>query len=152
VNQNRRAGTHGSLNRPSTTPSLWSVYDTNTDVSLTWRAQSYKWIVTLCRFRTSPPKDLPSPPGSARSKAEAFEDFKVGHGSKISRILKENKAVLRERHGLLQQLTEEVNAVKREIDFAVASIQQQQEEEEEEEEARRGRGTRVHTIVRMFMR
>ncbi|XP_056289393.1 kinesin-like protein KIF9 [Pseudoliparis swirei] len=95
-------------------------------------------------LETSPPKDLPSPPGSARSKAEAFEDFKVGHGSKISRILKENKAVLRERHGLLQQLTEEVNAVKREIDFALASIQQQQEEEEEEE-ARRGRGQHLVT-------
>ncbi|TNN60529.1 Kinesin-like protein KIF9 [Liparis tanakae] len=102
--------------------------------------------------RTSTPKALPAPPGpggagspgSARSKAEAFEDFKVGHGSKISRIMKENKAVLRERRGLLQQLTEEVNAVKREIDFAVASIQQE-EEEEEEEEARRGRGQHLVT-------
>ncbi|XP_031705698.1 kinesin-like protein KIF9 [Anarrhichthys ocellatus] len=64
---------------------------------------------------------------STPSKAEAFEDFKVGPGSKINRILKENKAVLLERHSLLRQLTEEVNAVKREIDCTTASIQQQQE-------------------------
>ncbi|XP_056219631.1 kinesin-like protein KIF9 isoform X2 [Seriola aureovittata] len=57
-------------------------------------------------------------------KAEAFEDFKVGQGSKINCILKENKAVLLERRRLLQQLIEEVNAVKREIDCTTATIQQ----------------------------
>ncbi|KAK9527581.1 hypothetical protein VZT92_014130 [Zoarces viviparus] len=61
------------------------------------------------------------------SKAQAFEDFKVGPGSKITRILKENNAVLLERRRVLRQLTEEVNAVKREIDCTTASIQQQQE-------------------------
>ncbi|KAF3703731.1 Kinesin-like protein KIF9 [Channa argus] len=58
------------------------------------------------------------------SKADAFEDFKLGKGSKINCILKENKAVLLERHGLLRQLAEEVNTVKREIDCTVATIQQ----------------------------
>ncbi|XP_074550027.1 kinesin-like protein KIF9 isoform X2 [Halichoeres trimaculatus] len=60
-------------------------------------------------------------------KAEAFEDFKSGQGSKINSILKENKTVLLERHSLLCQLTEEVNAVKREIDYTAAVIQQNKE-------------------------
>ena len=67
---------------------------------------------------------LSSPP----PKEEAFEDFKVGQGSKINHILKENKAVLLERRSLLRQLTEEVNAVKREIDCTTATIQQQKEQ------------------------
>nr|XP_040023361.1 kinesin-like protein KIF9 isoform X1 [Gasterosteus aculeatus aculeatus]XP_040023362.1 kinesin-like protein KIF9 isoform X1 [Gasterosteus aculeatus aculeatus] len=64
---------------------------------------------------------------STRPKAEAFEDFKVGPGSKINSILKENKSVLLERRSLLRQISEEVNAVKREIDRFTASMQQQRE-------------------------
>ncbi|XP_029313964.1 kinesin-like protein KIF9 isoform X2 [Cottoperca gobio] len=71
--------------------------------------------------------DLLSLPSSTLTKAEAFEDFKVGRGSKLNRILKENKAVLLERRSLLQQLTEEVNAVKREMDCTAATIQQHKE-------------------------
>lgn len=71
-------------------------------------------------------------PSSAPPKAEAFEDFKVGQGSKINRILKENKAVLLERRSLLRQLTEEVNAVKREIDCTTATIQQRRELREDQ--------------------
>uniref|UniRef100_A0A7N8XZS6 Kinesin-like protein n=1 Tax=Mastacembelus armatus TaxID=205130 RepID=A0A7N8XZS6_9TELE len=64
------------------------------------------------------------------SKADAFEDFKVGQGSTINSILKENKAVLLERHGLLRQLTEEINSIKKEIDCTTATIQQQKEKRE----------------------
>ncbi|KAK2859641.1 hypothetical protein Q5P01_004261 [Channa striata] len=46
-------------------------------------------------------------------KADAFEDFKLGQGSKINGILKENKG-----------LAEEVNTIKRKIDCTVATIQQ----------------------------
>ncbi|XP_071340945.1 kinesin-like protein KIF9 [Trachinotus anak] len=75
---------------------------------------------------SQPPANEPflPEPRSHPPKAEAFEDFKVGQGSKINCILKENKAVLLERHSLLHQLTEEVNAVKREIDCTTATIQQ----------------------------
>ncbi|KAM4606780.1 kinesin-like protein KIF9 [Polymixia lowei] len=66
--------------------------------------------------------DSPTP------KAEAFEAFKAGRGSEISRILRENKAVLLERRGRLRRLAEEVNAVKREIDGTAASIQRHKDE------------------------
>uniref|UniRef100_UPI0037E99A8C kinesin-like protein KIF9 n=1 Tax=Semicossyphus pulcher TaxID=241346 RepID=UPI0037E99A8C len=72
---------------------------------------------------SQPPGNEPFHPDSPPPKAEAFEDFKVGQGSKINGILKENKAVLLERRSLLRQLTEEVNAVKREIDCTAATIQ-----------------------------
>ncbi|XP_026148288.1 kinesin-like protein KIF9 isoform X2 [Mastacembelus armatus] len=72
---------------------------------------------------------LQTPP----SKADAFEDFKVGQGSTINSILKENKAVLLERHGLLRQLTEEINSIKKEIDCTTATIQQQKEKRETQE-------------------
>ncbi|KAG7231205.1 hypothetical protein INR49_012036, partial [Caranx melampygus] len=62
-------------------------------------------------------------------KAQTFEDFKVGPGSRINCILKENKAVLLERRSLLHQLTEEVNAVKREIDCKMTSIQRHKQME-----------------------
>ncbi|CAJ1082581.1 kinesin-like protein KIF9 isoform X2 [Xyrichtys novacula] len=69
----------------------------------------------------------PSHPCSPPPRAEAFEDFKLGQGCKINCTLKENKAVLLERRNLLRQLTEEVNAVKREIDCTEATIQQHTE-------------------------
>ncbi|XP_029385512.1 kinesin-like protein KIF9 [Echeneis naucrates] len=69
----------------------------------------------------------PFHPEANPPKAEAFEVFKVGQGSKINCILKENKAILLERRSLLHQLTEEVNAVKREIDCKTATIQQHQQ-------------------------
>ncbi|XP_062297845.1 kinesin-like protein KIF9 [Scomber scombrus] len=62
---------------------------------------------------------------SPRPKGEAFEEFKMGPGSHINCILKENKAMLLERRNLLRQLTEQVNAVKREIDCTTATIQEQ---------------------------
>uniref|UniRef100_A0A665TST1 Kinesin motor domain-containing protein n=1 Tax=Echeneis naucrates TaxID=173247 RepID=A0A665TST1_ECHNA len=68
-----------------------------------------KCFITLLNGLLSVPRANPP-------KAEAFEVFKVGQGSKINCILKENKAILLERRSLLHQLTEEVNAVKREID------------------------------------
>ncbi|GAA6215150.1 kinesin-like protein KIF9 [Lates japonicus] len=70
-----------------------------------------------------PPGNEPLQPDSPPPKAEAFEDFKVGQGSTINCILMENKAVLLERRSLLRQLTEEVNAVKREIDCTTAIIE-----------------------------
>ncbi|XP_076014329.1 kinesin-like protein KIF9 [Genypterus blacodes] len=67
----------------------------------------------------------PEPPRiSAPPKADAFEDFKSGQGSELNRILGENKVVLRERQARLRNLTELVNAIKKEIDCTTASIQQ----------------------------
>ncbi|XP_041669850.1 kinesin-like protein KIF9 isoform X2 [Cheilinus undulatus] len=77
--------------------------------------------------QSQPPGDEPPHDNSPPSKEEAFEDFKVGQGSKINSILKENKAVLLERRSLLRQLTEEVNTIKREIDIITATIQQHKE-------------------------
>nr|XP_046227407.1 kinesin-like protein KIF9 [Scatophagus argus] len=76
---------------------------------------------------SQPPDNEPLSPDSPPTKEEAFEDFKVGRGSTINCIFKENKAVLLERHSLLRQLTEELNAVKREIDATTATIQQHKE-------------------------
>ncbi|KAM9712859.1 kinesin-like protein KIF9 [Menidia menidia] len=70
---------------------------------------------------------LPASEREPPSKAEAFEDFKVGQGREINLILKENKTVLLERRSLLRQLTEEVNSVKREIDSIAATLLEQEE-------------------------
>ncbi|XP_028288832.1 kinesin-like protein KIF9 [Parambassis ranga] len=70
---------------------------------------------------------LTTPSQLPPSKAEVFEDFKIGRGRKINLILRENKAVLMERRSLLQQLTGDVNAIKREIDSTTASLQQLEE-------------------------
>ncbi|KAM8823486.1 kinesin-like protein KIF9 isoform 6-T6 [Spinachia spinachia] len=75
---------------------------------------------------SQPPANEPIHLDSTRPKAEAFEDFKVGPGSKLDRILKENKSVLLERRSLLRQISEEVNAVKSEIDCFTASMQQRE--------------------------
>ncbi|XP_033964587.1 kinesin-like protein KIF9 isoform X2 [Pseudochaenichthys georgianus] len=69
----------------------------------------------------------PFHPDSTLTKAEAFDDFKMGRGSKLNRILQENKAVLLERRSLHWQLTDKVNAVKREIDCTAATMQQYRE-------------------------
>lgn len=98
-----------------------------------------------CCFIPFPLKSLLSLPSSPPTKAEAFEDFKVGQGSKINHILKENKSVLLERRSLLRQLTEEVNAVKREIDCTTATIQQHRE-------TRRGQGTFNFYIIKKILR
>ncbi|TMS08968.1 Kinesin-like protein KIF9 [Larimichthys crocea] len=74
-----------------------------------------------------PPASEPFPPDSPLTKEQAFEVFKVGQGSKINLILKDNKAVLLERRSLLRQLSEEVNAAKREIDCTTATLQQHRE-------------------------
>ncbi|XP_060950278.1 kinesin-like protein KIF9 [Limanda limanda] len=66
----------------------------------------------------------PPQPESPPTRSEWFEDFKVGPGSKISNILKENKAVLMERQSLVRQLTEEINAVKGEIDAVMSTLLQ----------------------------
>ncbi|XP_036935132.1 kinesin-like protein KIF9 isoform X2 [Acanthopagrus latus] len=73
------------------------------------------------------PGNVPLHPDSPPPKEEAFEDFKLGQGSKLNSILKENKAVLLERRSLLRQLTEEVNTVKKDIDCTATSIQQHRE-------------------------
>ncbi|KAJ8418761.1 hypothetical protein AAFF_G00002600 [Aldrovandia affinis] len=69
-------------------------------------------------FRTDSP-----PP-----KATAFEDFKAERGSEINRILKENKAVLVERCRRLRELTDGVNAAKRDIDRTGTELQQWREQ------------------------
>ncbi|KAA8580608.1 hypothetical protein FQN60_013566 [Etheostoma spectabile] len=74
----------------------WNTRDTTGDVEAL-RPSSTKAYTKMPRDKQS----------STPSKAEAFEDFKVGRGSKINRILKENKAVLLERRSFLRQLTEE---------------------------------------------
>lgn len=94
-----------------------------------------------CAFIPLSLKSLPSLPSSRPPKEEAFEDFKVGQGSKINCIFKENKAVLLERHSLLRQLTEEVSAIKREMDCTTASIQQHKE-------LRGGQGTSNGCIIK----
>ncbi|XP_068438196.1 kinesin-like protein KIF9 isoform X2 [Clinocottus analis] len=76
---------------------------------------------------SQPPGEEPLHHDSPPSKAEAFEDFKAGPGSKSNCILKENKGVLLERRGLLRQLSEEINAVKGEIDCTAAAIRRQEE-------------------------
>ncbi|KAJ8276998.1 hypothetical protein GJAV_G00070270 [Gymnothorax javanicus] len=66
-------------------------------------------------------------PDSPPPKATAFEDFKVERGSEINRILKENKSVLVQRRRRLRELTDGVNAAKREIDHTSAELQRQRE-------------------------
>ncbi|XP_018620911.1 kinesin-like protein KIF9 [Scleropages formosus] len=61
-------------------------------------------------------------------KVEAFEVFKAQRGSEINYILKENKAMLLERRRQLRELTDVVNAAKREIDHIAVMLQQQREE------------------------
>uniref|UniRef100_A0A3B3SJX9 Kinesin-like protein n=1 Tax=Paramormyrops kingsleyae TaxID=1676925 RepID=A0A3B3SJX9_9TELE len=78
-------------------------------------------VFTQFRLALSP---SPSPPPP---KAEAFEDFKAEHGSEIARILKENKAVLRDRQRRLRELTDGINETKREIDLASSTLQLQQQ-------------------------
>ncbi|XP_041923867.1 kinesin-like protein KIF9 isoform X1 [Alosa sapidissima] len=60
-------------------------------------------------------------------KEEAFEDFKAECGSELNRILRENKAVLLERRAHLRELTDSVNATKRQIDQAAVTLRQRQE-------------------------
>ncbi|TKS87572.1 Kinesin-like protein KIF9 [Collichthys lucidus] len=74
-----------------------------------------------------PPASEPFLTASPPTKEQAFELFKVGQGSKINLILKDNKAVLLERRSLLRQLSEEVNTAKREIDCTTATLQQHRE-------------------------
>uniref|UniRef100_A0A8C9S9F9 Kinesin-like protein n=1 Tax=Scleropages formosus TaxID=113540 RepID=A0A8C9S9F9_SCLFO len=69
-------------------------------------------------------KESRSPP----PKVEAFEVFKAQRGSEINYILKENKAMLLERRRQLRELTDVVNAAKREIDHIAVMLQQQREE------------------------
>lgn len=98
-------------------------------------------LLDLCWLRDVQPgltawevKSLPSLPRSRPPKEDAFEDFKIGKGNKINCIFTENKAVLLERRSLLQQLTEEVSGIRREIDLTTATMQQHKE-------LRGGRGT-----------
>lgn len=62
-----------------------------------------------------------------RPPPKAFGDFKLSRGYKINCVLQENKARLLEHHSLLQQLTDEVNAVKSEINGTTAATQQRRE-------------------------
>uniref|UniRef100_A0A8B9LXN3 Kinesin-like protein n=1 Tax=Astyanax mexicanus TaxID=7994 RepID=A0A8B9LXN3_ASTMX len=64
-------------------------------------------------------KAVHSPP----CKFEAFEDFKLGRGSEINRILKENKGVLLERMDQLHKLTQAINSCKRDIDHMSSELQ-----------------------------
>ncbi|XP_022533795.2 kinesin-like protein KIF9 [Astyanax mexicanus] len=79
------------------------------------------------------PEDLEAPPvdqeehkkkiDSPPCKFEAFEDFKLGRGSEINRILKENKSVLLERMDQLHKLTQAINSCKRDIDHMSSELQ-----------------------------
>lgn len=91
---------------------------------------------------------LPFPlPSSPPPKEGAFEEFKLGQGSKINSILKENKALLLERRNLLRQLTEEVNAVKRDIDCTATVIQQHRDLRGDQ-----GILSRIKNVPRVHMR
>ncbi|XP_066572281.1 kinesin-like protein KIF9 [Amia ocellicauda] len=70
----------------------------------------------------SPPPDQPGSPDSPPPPAEAFEQFKAEQGSEINRILKENKAILVQRHRRLQELSDAVNQAKADIDRAAAAL------------------------------
>uniref|UniRef100_G1TLI6 Kinesin-like protein n=1 Tax=Oryctolagus cuniculus TaxID=9986 RepID=G1TLI6_RABIT len=64
------------------------------------------------------PKEEPRPlrPSTPPSKAVAFEEFKKERGSVINRIFKENKSILNERSRRASEITQRINAIKREID------------------------------------
>ncbi|XP_058534884.1 kinesin-like protein KIF9 [Ochotona princeps] len=65
----------------------------------------------------SPKEELRPPrPSTPPSKAVAFEDFKKERGSVINRIFKENKAILNERSRRASEVTQRINAIKKEID------------------------------------
>ncbi|XP_068160652.1 kinesin-like protein KIF9 [Antennarius striatus] len=80
-----------------------------------------------------PDNEPPYPGSNSPPKEEAFERFKAGQGSKFNTAFKENKAALLERRSLLQQLREEIDAIKRKTDSATDAMQ-------EDEELRRKRG------------
>nr|XP_019943376.1 PREDICTED: kinesin-like protein KIF9 [Paralichthys olivaceus] len=86
-------------------------------------------------------KSQPPESESPSHKSKAFENFKLGRGSQINGILRDNKAVLLERHSLLLQLTEKVKAVKRAIEGVMFTIQQRKQmraapdDDDDEEEA-----------------
>lgn len=85
------------------------------------------WYLCRTRFIHFQLKSFLLLSSSPPTKEQAFEVFKVGQGSKINLILKDNKAVLLERRSLLRQLSEEVNTAKREIDCTTATLQQHRE-------------------------
>ncbi|KAL2085638.1 hypothetical protein ACEWY4_018958 [Coilia grayii] len=66
-------------------------------------------------------------PSSPPPKGKAFECFKAERGSELNRILRDNKAVLTERRARLRELTDSVNATKRQIDQAATALRQSQE-------------------------
>lgn len=70
--------------------------------------------------RSSSLSPLASPcvsrPSTPPSKAVAFEEFKKEQGSVINRIFKENKSILNERSRRASEITQRINAIKREID------------------------------------
>ncbi|XP_040850846.1 kinesin-like protein KIF9 isoform X3 [Ochotona curzoniae] len=59
---------------------------------------------------------VPPRPSTPPSKAMAFEEFKKEQGSMINCIFKENKAILNERSRKASEVTQRINAIKREID------------------------------------
>ncbi|KAJ3024345.1 Kinesin-like protein kif9 [Thoreauomyces humboldtii] len=65
-------------------------------------------------------KSLAPPP----SRAEEFESFKRGRGLDMTRILAENKAVLKEKRRIAKESAEQVNELKKRIDGLKDSIEQ----------------------------
>uniref|UniRef100_A0A8B9LQK1 Kinesin-like protein n=1 Tax=Astyanax mexicanus TaxID=7994 RepID=A0A8B9LQK1_ASTMX len=78
-------------------------------------------VINMLAFlkKITSPLSFSSPP----CKFEAFEDFKLGRGSEINRILKENKGVLLERMDQLHKLTQAINSCKRDIDHMSSELQ-----------------------------
>ncbi|XP_069907131.1 kinesin-like protein KIF9 isoform X3 [Oryctolagus cuniculus] len=70
------------------------------------------------RLPSDSPKEESRPPrpSTPPSKAVAFEEFKKEQGSVINRIFKENKSILNERSRRASEITQRINAIKREID------------------------------------
>ncbi|XP_053568908.1 kinesin-like protein KIF9 [Bombina bombina] len=69
-----------------------------------------------------PAKEEPIRSSTPPSKESAFEDFKMGKGSEIGRIFKENKSILADRKTKLKEITQRINLIKQEIDTTSQTV------------------------------
>nr|KAF6420530.1 kinesin family member 9 [Molossus molossus] len=71
----------------------------------------------------SPKEELRPPrPSTPPPKPVAFEDFKNERGSEINRIFKENKSILNERRKRASEITQRINAIKKEMDMTKEAL------------------------------
>ncbi|KAM4828724.1 kinesin-like protein KIF9 [Thomomys bottae] len=100
---------------------------------------------TLSRDRETPgfepvpedsPKEEPRPsrPSTPPSQPAAFEDFKNERGSEINRIFKENKSILNERRKKASEITQRINAIKKDMDATKEALDKQKTRRETEGE------------------